>query len=234
MTSKNPVEWWLAVNGHPTGPYSEAYLQAAIAGGTVRLDQLVAPVGGTEWKSLSMLEPFRETKAGAPPLPSSVDTTRLGKLDRILQQTIAWYLVVGEPLLLCLAAISFAVTPTRFLANSPPYAFEMTLAGTGIVFSPIVTILSWIGGLRLLMRKRDSAYWITFGLAGSWILSLGYTLLMDFLQAISDPATLNPEYVNRAQESRLGWAILAFLFTLTVLVLQVVSVIWIWLRRDQL
>jgi len=234
MTSHDPLEWWLAVNGQPTGPYSEAYLQAAIAGGTVRLDQLVAPVGATEWKSLSMWEPFRDTKAGAPPMPPSIDTTRFGKLDRILQQTIAWYLLVGEPLLLCLAAVSLAVTPTRFVENSQPHVFEMTLVGMGVVFGPTATVLSWVGGLRLLMRKRDSAYWITFGLAGSWILSIGYTLLMDFLQALSDPATLNPEFVNQTEGSHLGWTILAFLFALTVLVLQILSLVWIWLRRDRL
>ena len=44
--------WWLAKGGQSEGPYSEAYLAAAMLGGAVSSDMLACPVGGSQWRPL--------------------------------------------------------------------------------------------------------------------------------------------------------------------------------------
>ena len=234
MTTHSYSDWWLAVDGQPTGPYSEAYLQTAAAGGIIRVDQLVSPVGGSEWKSLSLWPSFQDVvTTGDSVAAHPIAGERHSRMDRILQQLFAWFLLIWQPLQLLGGFISFAVTPARFLDNSPPRVFERSLMGLNIVLGIIFTALAWTGGLRLYRRKRDAAYWTTIGLAGEWILGFASLLLLDFLQALADPQQLNPENTVQPGTESLAWALFVFFGALTVGILQIGSLVWVWIRRDR-
>lgn len=233
MTTHTYSDWWLAVDGQPTGPYSEAYLQTAAAGGIIRADQLVSPVGGTEWRSLSLWPSFQDVVTTGTASAHSHARGSHSPLDRILQPLFAWFLLIWSPLQLLGGFVSVAFTPARFLDNSPPRMFETSLTGVNIVLGIIFATLAWMGGLRLLFRKRDAAYWTTIGLVGEWFLGFASLLLLDFLQALVDPRQLNPQNAVQPGTESLGWSLLVFFGVLTAAVLEIGSLVWVWIRRDR-
>jgi hypothetical protein len=223
-------QWWLAVDGRPTGPYSKAYLVASLAGGTVRTDQRVASTEGGDWRPLGSWPAFQDAARKYPPpfVPASISPT---KLDRILQSTVAWFFLVGDPLLLIWKGVAGVMYPWAYLEAAPQRSFEMTVT-TLTVFAQVgLCAAGWLGGLRLLQGARDAVYWLSAAIGLSWLLSISTTLVGEFLAALSDTATRNPEQATfEASSAGMAVLVITLLLGLITVTVHVVGVIWLWTR----
>ncbi|AMV19564.1 hypothetical protein [Planctomyces sp. SH-PL14] len=223
-------QWWLAVDGRPTGPYSKAYVLASLVGGTVRTDQRVASTAGGDWRPLGAWPAFQDAARKYPPpfLPVSISPT---KLDRILQSTVAWFFLVGDPLLLIWKGVVGMMYPWAYLEAAPQRSFEMTVT-TLIVFAHVgLCAAGWLGGLRLLQGSRDAVYWLSAVIGLSWFLAISTTLVGEFLAALSDTAMRNPGQAT-FEASGLGMTVLGItlLLGLITVTVHVVGGIWLWTR----
>jgi hypothetical protein len=231
MTPDEPLsQWWLAVDGRPTGPYSKAYLVASLAGGTVRTDQRVASTEGGDWRPLGAWPAFQDAARKYPPPFASVSLSPT-KLDRILQSTVAWFFLVGDPLLLIWKGVVGVMHPSRYLEVAPQRDFELAVMMLTVFAQIGLCVAGWLGGLRLLQGARDAVYWLSAVIGLSWLLGISSTLVGEFLAALSDTAVRNPDQAT-FEASGVGMAVLGItlvlgLITVTV---HVVGVIWLWTR----
>lgn len=231
MTSDEPrSQWWLAVDGRPTGPYSKAYLVASLAGGTVRTDQRVASTEGGDWRPLGAWPAFQEAARKYPP-PFVLASISPTKLDRILQSTLAWFFLVGDPLLLIWKGVAGVMYPWAYLEAAPQRDFEMMVTMLTVFAQVGLCAGGCLGGLRLLQGARDAVYWLSAVIGLSWLLAMSTTLVGEFLAALSDTTMRNPDQAT-FEASGVGMAVLGItlvlgLITVTV---HVVGVIWLWTR----
>lgn len=63
-----PQHWWITENGQAAGPYSRAYVQAALRSGTLTPETLVCLVGTTQWRPCSDWPPLARL---VPPVPQT-------------------------------------------------------------------------------------------------------------------------------------------------------------------
>lgn len=147
-------QWWVSTTGAAEGPYSEAYVVAALKTRSLAPTAQACPVGGNHWRPLSQWSPFAAVVRAADPALHSPSTPE--QLPR-LGKWICIYAVAVWPVLFVLYSVatvlSWATYDFESEAAQQAAAFDMI----GIALRLALTVVAVIGGVQLGALKRMGA-----------------------------------------------------------------------------
>jgi hypothetical protein len=100
--------WWVAADGEPQGPFSVAYISAALDSGRLAKDTLVCPVGGNAWRQADEwphLINARGSRVRSPDVASAPAAAPSLTLP-LMGIALAWYAIAVQPALFLLYVVS--------------------------------------------------------------------------------------------------------------------------------
>lgn len=197
-TTRSP-QWWLSDQGKTLGPYSEAYVLAALKTGAISPETQACPVGQSTWRRLGSQAAFAATCAACPPPPPPVGREAPPPAPWN-PRTIAWLGLLFSPVW---AGIMTAINTRRLQADLP--LWRPLVLGIGVTvldcFVPaggfyVVDLALYLGAVWLIwhwdLRRQLAVFeaqgavspreggWLRPSLAGS---PLALLVLFGFLVA---------------------------------------------------
>lgn len=225
------LKWWIAVDGEPRGPYTEAYVRRTLEANRLSPDALLCPVNGHEWKSASewpTFHGFKSTSAAVPPPPlrATVHSDPVG----VMLRCIGLYATIIAPALFLLN-VAAALTGNSYSSQLPAgsmiigHAFMLDLFGF-LMGLGMTTCLA-IGGWRLLTKVPSGLNWTMWTLAISDV--LGVVMLPTLVVWWALIELHAPETANQPTAS---WHTFINFLLLAGFLFEVVALIWLVLNRQ--
>ncbi|HUQ72785.1 MAG TPA: DUF4339 domain-containing protein [Planctomycetaceae bacterium] len=235
MPIELPSEWWLAVDDTPRGPYSTAYLQAGVLGGTIRREQLACPLDGTAWRPIAEWPALAGPAIDGPRIRASLplpDSFTAG--DRQLHALTVNYYLIGGPVLCGLSLLSSLTGSSSFQDGTTQQNLEWLLGAFFNLAFSLGTALGCYGAHRLRQCARDSLLWLSASTAVSWLGSHFHGTAFLFLYAGTDP-TLVVEDPSTSSAQQVMFGLVCFVLGSGLfLAINVVCLSWVWRVRPQL
>lgn len=172
-TTGNVRRWWLSTTGKAEGPYTESYIIAGLKTNTIAANAHACPVGAQEWKAVIQWPAFADAvvpvATGTPPVPPQGTATAYDSMltnPRLppMANWICVYTLLVSPLLWCIDNLSCCFTGTYLDPESDLFGFEILLLFFEAVATLAVTVVLFLGGLRLKSLKASGPTIIKIGL----------------------------------------------------------------------
>lgn len=230
-------QWWLAVDGEPRGPYSEAYVRTALESGKLPDDALLCPVGEKSWRPLVECAEFAD---GLKPSAQGEDGTKatasgwshLPMMGRVL----CVYAIGVYPGLTALSFLLLCAGGT-YAAELPPDAlirdWAIMLDALSIVVDAAIATLFVFAGLQFRKLRRSGLSLLQAALAASLAWSILCMAIMVVWEALVTLAYPDIELETLSTPVWLLWAALAVTY-LAVLAFEAAALLWLFLRGRSL
>lgn len=248
-TVESTARWWLAVDGRPDGPRTTTYITAALQAGQLTSLTPICPEGGCEWRPLATWPAFAATPAPAANLPPSPPlacggigandgSLGIGGFAQLVMNPalppmgnlITLYAILLVPLYWMLGFVTAFLEDNPFSDDSGYY----WAYGLNLFFQELVTlsftVLLVVAGIRFrdlrssgarLLRLTFTLWLAWIGL--QWVVHLLLFVLAGFAGAYDDSTT-----------DISAWDLIGTFLNTAALAYDVVCLVWLYLKRNQL